>query len=215
MSTKRFAISLSFPDENRSFVQEVATLLAESMGKDRIFYDKWYEGELIGKGGDLKLKKIYRDESDLVVPFFSVHYKKPWCLLEWDSIRSLLFARRGEDAVIPVDLDGTKIEGWELVDFAIRRQERPSIEIADLIVKAYEHRFSSEIGSGSSEDQQNEKSSRKEHRVVRVPQFHLTRFVEPKMFVGRSDEIRQAKSLLLANESVLLVGVPRSGKTSF
>ena len=103
---RRFAIALSFPGEHRRFVKNVAARLVEVLGEKRVFYDKWYEAELLGLDGDLKLRRYYREESELVVPFFSEHYQKDWCRIEWSAIRAMLKARRNEDAVIPVQLDG-------------------------------------------------------------------------------------------------------------
>lgn len=140
-SSRRFAIALSFPGEHRRFVKSVATQLIEILGKDRVFYDEWFEAELLGLDGDLKLRRYYREESNLVVPFFSEHYSKDWCQIEWSAIRTMLKDRRQEDAVIPVQLDGTRIPGWEEIDFAIRKQNRNAKQIADLIVQAYRHRF--------------------------------------------------------------------------
>ena len=35
-------------------VENVVKALAEEIGRDRVFYDKWYENELVGLNGDLK-----------------------------------------------------------------------------------------------------------------------------------------------------------------
>lgn len=157
-SEYRFDIALSFPGEHRRFVRNVADRLAEELGQDRVFYDEWYEAELLGLDGDLKLRKCYREESHMVVPFFSEHYEKDWCQIEWSAIRAMLKDRRKEDVVIPVQLDLTSIPGWESIDFAIRRQKgsknRSGKEIADLILEAYRLRSKSEtppIVSGNSE----------------------------------------------------------------
>ena len=80
---RRFAIALSFPGEHRHLVLDVARLLAETLGHDRIFFDEWYEDELVGSGAPEKLAKIYGEESDVVVPFFSKRYEKPWCKVGW------------------------------------------------------------------------------------------------------------------------------------
>ncbi len=140
LSNRRFAIALSFPGEHRRFVRNVANRLAELLGCDRVFFDEWYEGELVGVDGDLKLTRYYRDQSEMVVPFFSEHYDKPWCGIEWRATRAMLHERWKEDAVVPVQMDGTRIEGWEKIDFAIRRKNRPGWRIADLILEAYRHR---------------------------------------------------------------------------
>src|SRR5262245_35923016 len=101
MSTTRFAIALSFPSKHRSFVQKVAESLADSIGGDKVFYDKWYEVELTGRNGDQKLQKVYSKDSMLVVPFFSEHYSTQWCGLEWDAIRGIFLDRKRSDSVIP------------------------------------------------------------------------------------------------------------------
>jgi hypothetical protein len=75
MQPKRFAIAVSFPGEHRRFVRKVVGRLADVLGRERVFFDEWHEGELLGLDGDLKLRRCYRDWSDLVVPFFSEHYK--------------------------------------------------------------------------------------------------------------------------------------------
>src|SRR2546429_9757956 len=138
---RRFAIAVSFPGELRSFVRNVVDRLAEQLGEERVFYDQWYESELVGLDGDLKLRRYYREQSEVVVPFFSKHYAKDWCQIEWSSIRAMLKARRKEDAVIPVEMDRTSIDGWESIDFAIHRKGRSGKEIADLIIGAYRQRY--------------------------------------------------------------------------
>ena len=75
-NARRFAIAVSFPGEHRKFVKNVVNRLAEELGSERIFFDEWYEAELLGLDGDLKLRRYYREESELVVPFFSEHYEK-------------------------------------------------------------------------------------------------------------------------------------------
>lgn len=129
----RFHVALSFPGENRSFVRAVAETLAQTLGRDRVFYDEWYEIDLLGVGGDLKLLEMYA-QSDLIVPFFSEHYSKPWCKVEWERIREILLHRRQDDAVVPVHLDDTPIAGWAAVNFGIRLNGRTPQQIAHVIL---------------------------------------------------------------------------------
>jgi len=131
---ERFLVALSFPSEDREFVEHVAKMLAEKVGgRKHIFYDKWYEVELAGIDGDLKLKRIYEKMSDLVVPFFSKHYEKPWCKLEWGSIRSMLINCRKGDAILAIKMDDCHIPGWNTIDFHINLEGRKPEEIAELI----------------------------------------------------------------------------------
>ena len=117
--SNRFNVALSFPGEHRRYVHQIANALASQLTRDRVFYDEWYEVELLGVGGDLKLQSMY-EQADLVVPFFSEHYSKPWCSMEWETIRGILLTRRKEDAVIPVHLDDTIVPGWSSVNFGIQ-----------------------------------------------------------------------------------------------
>ncbi|WP_089726247.1 COR domain-containing protein [Candidatus Thiosymbion oneisti] len=131
-----FAIAVSFPGEDRPFVLKIVEHLAKALGRDRVFYDEWYEARLLGSGGDLKLQDFY-ERAELVIPFFSEHYTKPWCSLEWETIRGILLNRREDDAVIPVHLDDTEIPGWSAVSFGIKPKGRSTEEIAHLILEAY------------------------------------------------------------------------------
>nr|VFJ60817.1 MAG: TIR domain-containing protein [Candidatus Kentron sp. FW] len=139
--TKRFAIALSFPGEHRAFVREIAEHLAELLGKERIFYDDWYEADLLGTDLDLKLTGVYGKESEMVVPFFSEHYQKPWCGIEWATIREIMKDHRKENRVIPVAMDDTPIEGWGSLNYPIYPKGRSGREIAELIRDVHRQRF--------------------------------------------------------------------------
>ena len=139
--SKRFQFALSFPGENRPFVAEIATHLEQSLGRERVFYDEWYEAELVGGGLDLKLFSMYMD-AEIIVPFFSVNYTKPWCSVEWDTIRGILLERRNVDAVVPVHMDDTKIEGWPVVNMGIVVKQRTSLDIANVLLASANHRMS-------------------------------------------------------------------------
>ena len=134
-----FAIAVSVPGEHRPFVLAIVERLATALGRDRVFYDEWHEARLLGSGGDLKLQDCYK-QVGLVVPFFSEHYTKPWCALEWETIRGILLNRRTDDAIISVHLDDTEIPGWPAVGSGIKLKGRSAEEIADLILKAYRQR---------------------------------------------------------------------------
>lgn len=137
---RRFAIALSFPGEHRRFVRNVALGLAEKLARESVFFDEWYEPELRGIDADLKLRRIYRDDSELVIPFFSEHYMKMWCQIEWRAIRAVLAERAKDDAVLPVHIDGTRIEGWEVIDLGIRKGRRTGRQVADAILDVYNER---------------------------------------------------------------------------
>jgi hypothetical protein len=138
--TARFAFALSFPGEHRPVVLAIAQELAKKVGENRVFYDEWYEAELLGNDGDLVLTGMYKN-AEIVVPFFSKYYDKPWCGVEWGTIRGILLEQRKKRPVIPVHLDDTHIPGWNSVDFGIKLRGRSPKEIADVILCAYEKRL--------------------------------------------------------------------------
>lgn len=147
---RRFAIGLSFPGEVREFAKELDQELSAYFGADRIFFDARYEHELGGVDLDLKLRTIYREQCDLVVPVFCRHYEKPWCQVEWSSIRALMLMCREEDRILPVALDNTEVPGWEKTDLSIQVRDRSTLAIAEVLRMAHEHRFANQIDSSAS-----------------------------------------------------------------
>src|SRR5688572_22345221 len=88
---RRFQIALSYPSEHREFVGRVATSLADTVGREKVLYDKFLEAEFARCRLDGHLAKLYRDESELIVVFLCPEYvDKEWCKLEWEHIKALI-----------------------------------------------------------------------------------------------------------------------------
>ena len=148
LQTKRFAVALSFPGEVRDSARKLAKALATKFGKEKVFFDEWYEEELLGIDLDLKLRKIYGEDSFLLVPLFCKHYQKPWCEVEWSAIRSIMLSLRAEDRVIPISLDDTKINGWEKLDLSLKPNGRNLTELSAVLHRAHAERLKKlEVGS--------------------------------------------------------------------
>ena len=132
----RFKVGLSFAGEDREYVGKVAEKLILELGKDTVFYDKYYEAELNGKDLDLRLGHIYRNECDLVAVFTSENYnQKNWCGLEWGNIRNMLFKIKDPHRVMMFKIDKVEIEGWpDIYGFSDIGSREPD-EIVDLILK--------------------------------------------------------------------------------
>jgi tetratricopeptide (TPR) repeat protein len=108
---KRFRIAFSFAGEKRGFVQEVAELLAECLGKEKILYDKFYEAEFAVFNLGIKLPKLYDEESELIVPVLCEKYDdKLWTGWEWVHIYSLLTKKDGH-RVMPSRFDHATADG--------------------------------------------------------------------------------------------------------
>jgi len=139
-SDRRFLVALSYPGEKRDFVEQVANCLCDDLARDPIFYDRFYEEELARRNLDTYLQDIYRNQSDLVVPFFCAEYKKMWCSLEWGAIRASIMERNEDDALMAIRFDNTEIEGFLPNDGYVDVRERSPKEIASLIVERVNRR---------------------------------------------------------------------------
>src|SRR5688500_14052666 len=97
--TKRFRIAFSFAgDKHRDFVAQVAAILAEQFGKERILYDKFHQGEFSRGDLALYLPDLYEKEAELVVVVFCPDYEnKEWCGLEWNAVFGLLKRRKASE----------------------------------------------------------------------------------------------------------------------
>lgn len=136
---RRFRVSLSFAGEHRNYVRDVADHLVETLGPETVLYDKFFEAEFARSGLDVYLPKLYREESDLVVVFISKQYDvRPWCGLEWRSIRQLIAEKR-DGQLMFLRFDQSDVEGILPGDGYAPIVEgeaiRPSREIAELILK--------------------------------------------------------------------------------
>ncbi len=137
----RFSIALSYPSEHRVLVGRIADRLDEVLGNDAVFFDRRCQDGLVGPDLHVKLQEIYGKQSKLIVPFFSRHYRKRWCKIEWKYILEVLKERREEGAVVPVHLDGTNIPGWKLNDLGIEKKNMNAMQIAEKILDVYEIKF--------------------------------------------------------------------------
>jgi hypothetical protein len=131
---KRFRVALSFPGERREFLARVAENLAERLGRDKVFYDRYYEAELARPNLDTYLQSIYHAQSDLIGVFFCADYeRKEWCGLEWRAIRDLVKKGLGP-AIMPFRFDDTPIPGIFSIDGYIDIGNRSAAEVASLVL---------------------------------------------------------------------------------
>lgn len=170
---RRFAVALSYASEHRTLVAAVAEHLRVRFGEERVFFDGYFSAEIRGTGTDLKLRRIYGEESEVIVPFFCEHYTTQWCQAEWEAIRGVLVERRGDDVVIPVHLDDTRIEGWEhRTGVGIRAKGASPEELADAIASFHVHRYATQsdvhAAPGARESSRHRSSGYRRAYVVAV-----------------------------------------------
>jgi hypothetical protein len=108
----RFRVALSFPGESRTRVESIANQLAAELGgKERVFYDNWYKGELARFNLYPYLQDIYYNQALLRVFFLSRDYaSKEWCGLEWETALDL-HKKREDDGLMLLRMDDGNIPG--------------------------------------------------------------------------------------------------------
>ncbi len=132
---KRFRIALSFAGEKRAFVSEVARLLAECFGKEKILYDQYHEAEFAVYDLGLRLPKLYGEESDLVVPVLCPNYDvKRWTGWEWVYIYGLLTKDDGR-RVMPSRFNYASVDGLGHAAAFIELDEKTPDQFVALILE--------------------------------------------------------------------------------
>ena len=84
---------------------------------------------------DLYLGDLYRNQSDLLVPFFCSEYgAKKWCQLEWRQMRDILLNFEGS-RIMPFRFYDAPIEGMLSLHGYIKVETRTPQEVAGLILE--------------------------------------------------------------------------------
>jgi hypothetical protein len=148
MIQRRFRVAFSFPGERRGYVRVVAEKLAAVLGRESVLYDEYLAAELARPDLDLYLGMLYREQSDLLVPFLCGDYnRKKWCNLEWRQLRDILFALEG-DRIMPLRFDDTPIPGMLAIDGYVTISGRAPEDVAELILQRL--RTAGYVGNGSA-----------------------------------------------------------------
>ena len=112
----QFDVALSFPGEDRDYVEQVVQHLEHLLGPDRYFYDENYTAQLARPSLDKLLQAIYSERSRLVVVFAGDNYQlKDWCGIEFKAVRALINAREN-NRIMFVRLD----DGGAIVKSGVR-----------------------------------------------------------------------------------------------
>src|SRR4051812_39002389 len=86
----RFDVAFSFAGPHRDKVRTIADIVAKQLGRDRVFFDEWFEHEILGSDMDVLLQSFYHDQSLMVVADLSEAYsEREWTQAEARSIRAL------------------------------------------------------------------------------------------------------------------------------
>jgi len=88
----RFEVAFSFAGAHRDKVRAIAEIVRDKLGSEKVFFDEWFEHEILGDDMDVLLQRIYHEQSLMVVADLSDQYAgRPWCQAEARAIRALRF----------------------------------------------------------------------------------------------------------------------------
>jgi hypothetical protein len=141
ISNVHFKIGLSFPGEYRSLVHEIAEKLGKELGKDSIFYDKYYDAILSKPGIDADFLNIFSKNTELIVAFLCKEYDmKLWCGLEWRAIRELI-RQKQDDRIMLLRLGDGEIACLLGLDGYLDISNMTADEIVSKILERYRFSF--------------------------------------------------------------------------
>jgi hypothetical protein len=133
ISTHSFEVSLSFPGEVRSLVEQIALELERRIGPNSYFYDNNYISQLARPSLDTLLQDIYRNRSKLVVVFLGGDYqKKDWCGIEFRAIKEIIMERDHKRIMFIRTDDGT-VDGVFKTDGYVDARRFSPAELAGFI----------------------------------------------------------------------------------
>jgi hypothetical protein len=86
----RFDVAFSFAGSHREKVREIAEKVRGQVGAGRVFFDEWFEAEILGPDMAVLLQSFYHKQSLMVVADRSEEYAgRSWCQAEARAIRAL------------------------------------------------------------------------------------------------------------------------------
>jgi len=128
-----YDVCLSFAGEQRSYVEQVANVLAAS--NVRVFYDGYEPAGLWGKNLHKHLDDVYRNRARFCVIFASKEYgRKVWTKHELASAQARAL-RANTEYVLPARFDDTEIPGLNPDIGYLDLRSRTPNELAELILK--------------------------------------------------------------------------------
>jgi hypothetical protein len=137
----KFQVAFSFAGEQRDLVSAIAEAVEQELGHATVFFDEWFEYFLAGQDADLKLQKIYGEQSELVVVCVSERYGgKPWTLAEHEAIRARVMQARSSTEerdqlrVLPIRVGDGDVKGILFNTIVPEVRGKSAAESADLIL---------------------------------------------------------------------------------
>lgn len=140
---RRFKVALTFPGTHRPYLQGVYEGLLNTFDVDDVFYDFKFQAELSGPNLDTKLRRVYREQSDLLVVFVSKSYSESnWCGLEWRVVREFIMQRTKDDRIMFVALEellpDELPDGMSVIDGYLSAERHSTEEVCEMIARKHQ-----------------------------------------------------------------------------
>jgi hypothetical protein len=147
----RFAVAFSFAGPHRHKVRAIAELVSSQLdpglqdrSQGRVFFDEWFEHEILGDDMDVLLQRFYHEQSRMVVADLSEEYaERPWCQAEARAIRALRFEldpardETGRLRLLNIRLGEGDVPGVFKTTAYLDGINKTAEECADLILKRH------------------------------------------------------------------------------
>jgi hypothetical protein len=132
----KFDVALSFADEQRDYVEQVASILTSKGIK--VFYDEFYKAQLWGTNLAEYLHRVYYSDSNYCIMFISKEYvSKAWPTQERRSaIAKQIEIANVREYILPVVFDDSEVPGLQLsnIGYIDSRKESPD-RVAELFLQ--------------------------------------------------------------------------------
>src|ERR1700730_6607255 len=105
-----FDVALSFAGTERESALKLAETLREA--GYAVFYDDFFPEQLWGKNLAIFFDEIFRKKARFCVMFVSKEYQqRVWTIHEARSAQARALAEKGNEYILPIQVDGTELEG--------------------------------------------------------------------------------------------------------
>lgn len=132
----KFDVALSFADEQRDYVEQVASILTSKGIK--VFYDEFYRAQLWGTNLAEYLHNVYYSKSNYCIMFISKDYvSKAWPTHERRSaIAKQIEQANVQEYILPVVFDDSEVPGLQLSEIGyLDARKDPPERIANLFLE--------------------------------------------------------------------------------
>lgn len=129
-----YDVAISFAGPQRDFARELALALRDSGVS--VFFDEFYPEHLWGRDLSVVFDEIYRKQARYCVVFASAEYvSRVWTLHELRSARDRLLHEKGEQYILPIQVEPVELPGIQSTIGYQTLDGRSIADIAEIIAR--------------------------------------------------------------------------------